>query len=227
MPGFILHLTAAKMVLDKLDNSINQNDFFVGNILPDTVPDKLISHFRSPARCGQRIEYPELDSFLNKYESLLGDSSVLGYYYHLFIDRKFFLEHLPKIVTFLGKNGQEESETVKVVAARLNNTGEVIPIEQFFSEEYYYGDFTKMNTYLLERYQLPMNLDVNVKNPGIEEVDYQDVKKALEQLESYLEVPMEAVDSLRVFDLKQLLAFLEEAAEEYKNERKKVSDKKE
>lgn len=86
---------------------------------------------------------------------------------------------------------------------------------------------TKMNTYLLERYQLPMNLDADVKNPGIEEVNYQDVEKVLEQLENYLEVPMEAVDSLRVFDLEQLLTFLEDAAEEYKNERKKVSDNEE
>lgn len=218
MPGFILHLTAAKMLLDKLDNSINQNDFFIGNILPDTVSDKSMSHFRSPARYGQRIEYPELEPFWDKYKFLLQDSSVLGYYYHLYIDRKFFREYLPRIVTFLDENGQVESETLKVVAARLNRTGEVVPIAQFFSEEYYYGDFTKMNTYLVECYQLPTNLDVNVKNPGIEEVDYQDVKKALKQLESYLDVPIEASENLKVFELEDLLAFLENVAELFKEQ---------
>lgn len=217
MPGFILHLTAAKILLDGLDNSINQNDFFIGNILPDAVSDKSMSHFRSPACYGKRIEYPELEPFWDKYKSMIQDSSVQGYYYHLYIDRKFFREYLPRIVTFLDENGQVESEKVKVVAARLHRTGEVVPIAQFFSEEYYYGDFTKMNTYLVERYQLPMNLDVNVTNPGIEEVDYQDVEKVLEQLKSYLDVPFEAAENLKVFELEDLLAFLEEAAEWFRD----------
>ena len=53
MPGYILHLTAARMYLDLLPstdplkyNPIFQNDFFAGNLLPDAVEQKKESHFR-------------------------------------------------------------------------------------------------------------------------------------------------------------------------------------
>ena len=47
MPGYILHLTAARMYLDHLQSEDSlccdpkqQNDFFAGNLLPDSVRDK-------------------------------------------------------------------------------------------------------------------------------------------------------------------------------------------
>ena len=62
MPGYILHLTAAKMYLDRILNKNcedalcrdpqQQNDFYIGNLLPDSVKGyeaKAVSHFRDPA----------------------------------------------------------------------------------------------------------------------------------------------------------------------------------
>lgn len=215
MPGFILHLTAAKLLLDKLETPIDQNAFYIGNLLPDTVTDKTQSHFRSPLRRTKRIEYPELEPFYNKYQDLLHDSSVLGYFYHLYIDRTFFMEYLPKVVTFLDKDGAESDEISLVTHAYLKRTDKQIPVQEFLSDSYYYGDFTKMNTYLLNRYQLPMKLDTNVANPGIEEVEYSDVAKALTQLQGYLGVPESAVQELRVFDVEELCDFLNEATENF------------
>ena len=55
MPGYVLHLTAARMFLDRLSgehpfckDKILMNDFYIGNLLPDTVKDKSRSHFRDP-----------------------------------------------------------------------------------------------------------------------------------------------------------------------------------
>lgn len=219
MPGYILHLTAAKMLLNKVGNKISENDFLFGNLLPDTVKDKAGSHFRDPKRLGKRIEYPELRPFQRKYKDIFEDASVLGYFYHLYIDRKYFTEYIPKLVTFLDADKKVEDETAKVVWAQINHTGEIVPIKEFFSESYYYGDFTKMNTYLVKKYGLPMMLDTKVENPGIEEVDYGDVSKVLDELQGYLQVPEEAVRDLNVFDLEDLLAFLENAAEEWKQKR--------
>lgn len=55
MPGFILHLTAAQMLLKHLPfhpdfpypiSSVN--DFLIGNLLPDATQQKESSHFRDP-----------------------------------------------------------------------------------------------------------------------------------------------------------------------------------
>lgn len=213
MPGYILHLTAAQMLLSKLNKTIDRNSFLVGNLLPDTVRNKKVSHFRNPKHFGKRIEYPDLDMFLTKYRHLIHDDSCLGYYYHLYIDRQFFRNYLPSVVTFLDDEGKEERMLECVKWAYIKKSGETVRVERFLSKEYYYGDFTNMNTYLMERYKIPLNLDLNVENPGIEEVNYQDVSKILSELQEYLGVPAEAAHELRVFDLENLLAFLNDAAE--------------
>jgi len=191
---------------------ISSNDFLIGNLLPDTERDKVKTHFRSSSRYGKRIEYPELIPFIDKYKALLGESSVKGYLYHLYIDRKFFKEYLPRVVMFLDENGNESDELLKVTHAKMLSTGEVLPVNRFFSEEYYYGDFTKMNTYLVERYRIPLHLDTSIENPGIEEVDYQKINQVLQELEGYMNVPAEEAKKLKVFDLEDLLGFLEDAA---------------
>ena len=73
-----------------------------------------------------------------------------------------------------------------------------------------------MNTYLVNRYQIPTTLDPNISNPGIKEVDYEDVKQVLKELKTYLKVPEDAVKNVRVFDVEDLLFFLEHAVNEFK-----------
>ena len=101
MPGYIIHLTVAQMLLAKYTRKMDANAFLFGNLLPDTNLNKAVSHFRSPKRYGKRIEYPELEPFTQKYAHLLSanDDSCFGYYYHLYVDRMFFKEYLPRVVT--------------------------------------------------------------------------------------------------------------------------------
>lgn len=222
MPGYILHLTAAKMALDRIEKQSGKtlseqykNDFFVGSLLPDTVKNKNASHFRNPRYHDKMIEYPDLEMFLEKYKSLIGDVSCLGYYFHLYVDHKFFKEYLPEIVMFLDEQGQQVTKRDEVFQVKIKSTGERIFKKEFFSKEYYYGDYTRMNTYLVERFQLLLQLDVNVENPGIEEVDYADAEKVLEELQGYLGVPAEEVKEVRVFEVEKLLEFLEKITEDF------------
>lgn len=225
MPGYILHLTAAKMLLEQLQkvdiefaDAKVQNDFLVGSLLPDTVnsnEEKNFSHFRNSMFHGNMVEYPDLDLFLKKYHKLLKDFSCLGYYFHLYIDRKFFKEYLPSIVVFLDKNGQPVEKKEEVVWAYVKRTKQKILIEDFFSGKYYYGDYTKMNTYFVEKYQLPLDLNVCIENPGIDEVNYQDIKCVLQELKGYFSTSADQVKDLKVFELKGLIDFLEEAVGQF------------
>lgn len=222
MPGYILHMTAAMMFLKRLPktnrlvmNTAEQNKFLIGNLLPDAVKDKTYSHFRNPKSYGDIVEYPETEAFVKKYKNLLKDSSCLGYLFHLYIDRRFFKDYFPQILEFQDENDQKEKRRDKVTTVYLKRTGQKLPIWDFFSEKYYYGDYTKMNTYLVHRYHIPMILNPDIENPGIKEVHYEDVRDVLAKLQGYLSVSESVAEDVKIFEKEHLLAFLENVVKEF------------
>ena len=140
----------------------------------------------------------------------------VGYLFHLYIDRRFFKYYMPRIVEFRNAQDERQERRDMVKDVLLKRTGQRLSKQDFFSEKYYYGDYTKMNMYLVNRYQIPTTLDPNISNPGIKEVDYEDVKQVLKELKTYMKVPKDAVKNVRVFDVEDLLFFLENAVGVFK-----------
>ena len=194
----------------------DKNNFLIGNLLPDTTKIKARSHFRDPKYHDRMIEYPETSWFIKKYKHLLSNSSVVGYLFHLYIDRRFFKYYMPRIVEFRNAQDEREERRDMVKDVLLKRTGQRLSKQDFFSEKYYYGDYTKMDMYLVNRYQIPTTLDPNISNPGIKEVDYEDVKQVLKELKTYMKVPEDTVKNVRVFDVEDLLFFLENAVGVFK-----------
>ena len=222
MPGFILHLTAAQMLLKRLPSHpdfpypiSSVNDFLIGNLLPDATKQKESSHFRDPLYREKMMVFPDLTRFTAKYCPLLPNSSVLGYYFHLYIDRKFFKDFIPQIVEFYDVDGKITDIKDEIATVYVKKSQTSIPFPKYLTEEYYYGDYTKMNTYLINRYHIPLNLDPNVINPGITEILYEDVQQVLDLLHHFLSVPPEAAQELKVFPLEDLLTALEQYVEEF------------
>ena len=222
MPGFILHLTAAQMLRSHLHEYPDfpypiqsVNDFLIGNLLPDATDQKELSHFRNPVYRDKMMVFPDLTRFTAKYDSLLSDSSVLGYYFHLYIDRRFFKDFIPEIVDFYDETGQITDIRDEVATVYIQKSQTSIPFSKYLTEEYYYGDYTRMNTYLVNQYKIPLDLNPEVVNPGISEICYKDVQEVLLQLHGFLAVSPEAVRELKVFPLKKLLLALEEYVEEF------------
>ena len=222
MPGFILHLTAAQMLRSHLHEYPDfpypiqsVNDFLIGNLLPDATDQKDLSHFRNPVYRDKMMVFPDLTRFTAKYASLLSDSSVLGYYFHLYIDRRFFKDFIPEIVDFYDESGQITDIKEEIATVYIRNFQTYIPFEKYLTEEYYYGDYTKMNTYLVNRYQIPLDLNPQIINPGINEIQYENVQQVLDSLHGYLSVTEDAVNDLKVFPLDTLLASLEQYAIEF------------
>lgn len=220
MPGYVLHLTAARMYLDRLpaDDPIcadrtAQNDFFVGNLLPDTVKAKRRSHFRLSQYEDRMMIWPHPELFRGKYRNLMDRPVCRGYDFHLYIDKRFFQEYIPRVAEFYDRNGEITEVKSEIARVRLKKNGEEISPERYLSEEYYYGDYTKMNTWLYQKFELPRHL-LPAENPGIEEADFGAVEGVMKLLEEYRSTSEEAVNDLKVFDAEDLLAFLENAAEE-------------
>ena len=221
MPGYILHLTAAQMFLKTqkgqkfLKTKQDKNNFLIGNLLPDTTKIKARSHFRDPKYHDRMIEYPETSWFIKKYKHLLSNSSVVGYLFHLYIDRRFFKDYMPRIVEFRNVQDEREERRDMVKDVLLKRTGQRLSKWDFFSEKYYYGDYTKMNMYLVNRYQIPLDLNAQIINPGINEMQDGNVQQVLDSLHGYLSVTVDAVNDLKVFPLDKLLASLEQYTIEF------------
>ena len=137
MPGFILHLTAAQMLQSHLHEYPDfpypiqsVNDFLVGNLLPDATDQKELSHFRNPVYRDKMMVFPDLTRFTAKYNSLLSDSSVLGYYFHLYIDRRFFKDFIPEIVDFYDETGQITDIKEEIATVYIRNFQTYIPFEK-------------------------------------------------------------------------------------------------
>ena len=219
MPGFIIHMTAASVFLDslpeehKLREKTAENAFLVGNLAPDSVTNKFYSHFRDEETLDRIVQHPNLHRFLDRYGDLGEDPGVQGYFFHLYVDYRFFTEYIPRILRCYDEEGKTTWKTAKIKEAEVLKTGEKIPVTMFFSDEYYYGDYTKMNTWLVEKYHLTTGLDTEIKNPGITEVDYKDVKNVLALLESFLGMPAGAADHLKVFQKEEIEAYIREISD--------------
>ena len=72
-----------------------------------------------------------------------------------------------------------------------------------------------MNTYLVNRYHIPLDLNAQIINPGINEIQYGNVQQVLDSLHGYLSVTVDAVNDLKVFPLDKLLASLEQYTIEF------------
>lgn len=219
MPGYILHMAAAKMALAHMKLAPkDENAFLIGCVLPDATRNKKLSHFRNPNRYGMRIEYPDMALFDAKYRPLMDSAVVMGYHFHLYVDFRFFTEYLPTIVEFRNEVGDVKELKKDVTHAKIKKTGEIVPDMVFFSKELYYGDYTRMNTWLAEEFQVafdPSDFDFDIDNPGIDEIDVREAKKVFEELQDYLNVPIEEADHLQVFDKEALVLFLKGIANDW------------
>ena len=223
MPGYILHLTAAKMYLDRLTyedsedllcrDPKQQNDFYIGNLLPDTVTSreaKAVSHFRDPAYKECMMEWPHPDRFIEKYPDRMREAVYRGYLFHLYIDRCFFRDYIPEVAGFYDVHGKVTGIRDEIAEVRLKKSGASVPLKKYLSEEYYYGDYTKMNTRLCRQFSLPAELKAGA-DPGIAEADYSGIGRILDEMERFRQIPESAAEDLKVFDLDGVIGFLQNA----------------
>ena len=224
MPGFILHLTAGEMLLDEAKDSKvistkeDRDMFRTGCIVPDATDRKRFSHFRNKQQVGKIMQVPDLNLFKEKYGDRLDDPFYLGYFFHLYIDLRFFMEYLPDVVTFYDEEGKvaEYIKTGKMV--RLNKSGKIISVDDYRSDKYYYGDYTRMNTYLINRYHIPMDEFDNVTPREMDEINPACFKGFVEKMKSYFIVAEDEVNNLEVFDIDKILKCIEEWTREFANE---------
>lgn len=231
MPGFMIHLAEAKMIMNYMTKKPEKTwcyEFMMGNLLPDTRlgGEKKISHFW-PEGCDQYIaKAPELDSFLNKYGHRLEEPVILGYYAHLYLDERYVNAYWPMIIEFRDADGKKEARKAQICDVTLKRSGKIIPFNAFFTAENYYGDYTRSNHWLIEKYHIePLEFRL-LENIDMDEVCAKDLEHVLDELKHMCKNGHIGDEkSMAVLDLELLDAFVQKTAKEFWDEVKQVLHK--
>lgn len=188
--------------------------------------EKIQTHFRNNDDLEKCIQYPDINLFLTKYTNLVNtDFSALGYLFHLYTDVIFFNNLFSQTFRFLDKNFKttQYSKDAKYVVVNKNN--KVYTVTEFWNSnnnESIYHDYTLINKKLLEYFNINININdllystINFQNPGITEVDYENIIKILVDTHKYIEESIETKNSaLNIFSEEQIIKFISDVCNKF------------
>lgn len=231
MPGYIIHLTEATLVCNKLiqhgaglsDDWINR--FLLGNLLPDTKckGEKRTSHFWNPGELDRQAIAPDLRRFSAKYGDMFQTPELLGYHMHLDLDERYVNQFWDSILEFHDRAGRRTVYSREASSVYLKVSGLEVPVEEFFSSAYYYGDYTRSNGYFLNKYKIRIPVYEEGLTGVPEEVEPSDLRQVLQELQVLVEASdTGGIPELKVFSLPELEQFVEMMARtEYRKLMKK------
>ena len=225
MPGYTMHLAEATMLLPRLKKRYKTdekwvNRFLLGTLLPDTKirGDKKESHFWAPEDLDKIARAPKIELFLDKYGKRLPEPCLLGYYAHLYLDSKYVTDFWPDMLAFFDANGREAEKTEEIARVHVARSGENVSVKDFYSVEYYYGDYNRMNGYFFDRYPIQIPVFEDEFDPGIDEVNIQHMHRVLSEMDMLVKSLDQPVPGpVRVFDVEEFDRFIARNAEEFLN----------
>lgn len=223
MPGYIMHLAEGKRIRHLLEGTgllpPGAGDLFeAGLLLPDTKrkKEKYTSHFWNDADMDKLAIAPDLELFLAKYGSRLAEPVMLGYYAHLHLDWRFVEVLWPRCFRFLDGEGRERSLWDEIRQVQILSRNMVVPVNDFYSDAWYYGDYSRMNRYFQEKYRLtvPKPEPASLALFDMDEVCAEDLKEVFSELALlFAGKAGHRNEQPRVFTLNGLEIFLRESAE--------------
>jgi hypothetical protein len=250
MASYVIHDVAGKKFLENINaTEREQSGFLLGNLIVDssiifgneTNPEKrkqikekygneiqnekIETHFRRKEDFENNIQLCNLKAFLEKYGKYMDNPAVLGYFFHLYTDNRFFKDVFDGAFTCLNDKGEKTelwSETTQYKILKNNN---IVTPKKFWTEENIYGDYTKMNKLVLNYYGI--NFDEKVlrdgfklyKNPGISEVNFENIESVIIETKSYIEDSESSNENdLKVFDSSKIIEFIDEVGKDFEEQ---------
>ena len=223
MPGYTMHLAEAAMLLPELEkrypvDEAFRNRFLLGTLLPDTKirGDKKVSHFWAEEDLDKIARAPRMERFQEEYAGRLSEPCILGYWAHLYLDCCYVEHFWPTMITFLDENGEREARTEHIARVRIEKSGEEVPLKDFYTVEYYYGDYNRMNQYFFDRYAIQIPVYEEGFDPGIREVEIHHMKRVIGEMEQLIRMLDHPVPGeVRVFPVERFDRFIQENAIEF------------
>lgn len=226
MPGYVIHLTEANMILQQMPDwysalcsemNLNlswKNEYLCGSVLPDAVPysEKEHTHFWDKGDMDKVLITPHLQRFMSQHKRNLLDPLVLGYLAHLHLDLVFFRDYFPRYIRFVNADGADTLTEKNIHHVELVLQPQQISLSQLFSDRFLYGDYTKLNTLLIQKYGLPDMLCPERKDNPFEMNLANSVAIVKKELHRYLEESHTVTGEPRILEYAPLEAFMRQAA---------------
>lgn len=191
--------------------------------------EKISTHFRKSDDKELCIQTPVVANFKTKYESLLSDFSVLGYLFHLYTDKMFFDDLFTESFECLDKDLKPTIYIKDLKFIKSKKTGDIylaLDVWKKDSPVSIYSDYTTMNKIMLEHFDVNINFEKlldcaenNFINPGIEEVDYNNIFSVLKKTSIYIKESYESENThLKIFSIENVKQFIPDVINEFVNQ---------
>jgi hypothetical protein len=224
MPGFLMHLLEGNIILENFKrNKIPFYDaaskagqqFLLGTLLPDITNNKELTHFRPEYQKHLITKYPDIDYILQRYNKSDFSPFDLGILAHLHLDAVYVKDFWPNYFSFQNDKGMATRDTREALYVNIFSTNEVIPLKEFFSDKYFYGDYDILNPILMNTYdiQKPDISFYNKKDIHISEcaqADASDIISVIEAFTSWSDTTSN--NTTRVFPASDIINFINAAA---------------
>ena len=181
--------------------------------------EKVSTHFRTSKDKDLCIQVPIIEKFVDKYNELIkSDMSALGYLFHLYTDKQFFGDLFEQSFECLDENMKQTIYIKLLKFIKIKQNGNIYLANDVFSKDSkvsIYDDYTVMNKIILNYYNIEFPfLDLceyidKFINPGIEEVDYNNIFEVLRKTKNYIEQSYSIEsDKLNIFDVNEVKKFI-------------------
>lgn len=168
MASAIIHLCVAKKVNEHL--KMNEKELFLGSIAPDISKQIGESKDKSHFLNTKDSDVPNIFSFLEKYKDSLNKPFNMGYFIHLYTDKIWFAEFL---------KSKLYENCLKLI------DGTAINVSYKEKLRLIYNDYTSLNVYLLDQYNLDLSLfyePLVIPDSNIDEIPLDKLQVLLDQM---------------------------------------------
>lgn len=187
-----MHLALAEELIRKKQwDDYTASCFRLGSVVADTMErsEKRISHFWNDDELVKINRAPAVERFVNQYPDYKENPFLYGYYCHLQLDYEFVKGYWKKHFIFLDKNMMETNIFEFVRYAKVIDDGRIYSIEEFLSDQYYYGDYDIMNPWFIEKYKVkPLEISLVEEDAflrlveNFKEIDFDQSKSYLHKM---------------------------------------------
>ena len=204
MGSIVMHLCASNEANKIL--KYDSNRFLIGSIAPDihkiTTGSPVDSHYLKKVYInGKKNELPDLDRFLNENkDKIISDDFYKGYFAHLIADDIWYRYEDDKMIDEISEDGNQ---------IKLIGNADFIPFEKY--RKAIYDDYSNINSFLIEKY----NIDVNyLYNVSVLNIDNASLQKLIKNNTSGNNIKNIEDIKLNILNINDVLQWIENSKDE-------------
>ncbi len=199
MASALIHLAIAQIVEEKLTID-NKKDFYLGAIAPDISSQLGTDHEESHFQINTPDNLPNINLFIKRYPLFQYNSFDLGYFTHLYTDKKWKEEFMNEII---------KNNSIKLL------DGTIVPATKEEMKNMIYSDYTNLNIKIIDDYNLDLSLfyeDFQKPKTKIKEIPIEDLDILINKMGILIENSKE--EKTYTIDIEPVEKFIDKTAEE-------------